>query len=105
MPHGHYTFELDPDKNSADLTTHFINLKAGNTYFFRIDTRLKIKKSVSYKPYQRSFSLTRIEKSLATKQISECCSNRTVVTTKEKTHEGQTDGGFTVDKTQNPFSH
>jgi hypothetical protein len=108
LPPGHYNFALEPDKNYSGISSIALNLSAGSTCFIRIDTSLKIKSAAKYEPYQRSFNLTEVEKQLAVKEIAECCM---VENTKSKTDQEtkkdikQNDEGFSVDKTQNPFSH
>jgi hypothetical protein len=108
LPPGYYKFELEPDKNFFGRPRLLLNLSANSTYFVRVDTSLKIKSALTYEPYQRSFNLTRVDEQQAVKEIAECCmatdikSNTDQETNIEKT---QTEVGFSVDKTQNPFSH
>ena len=105
---GQTLFEIDPDKSYSGQTKLPLVLEAGNLYFIRVDTSLKIQKATSYKPYQRSFDLKSIDEKSAISQIEQCClSNKTKpnkdVSIPEK--ERASDDGFSVDKTQNPFSH
>ena len=105
---GEYKFELEPNKNYSGLTRFLLNLNAGSTYFIRLDTSLKIKSALTYQPYERSFNLTKVDEQLAVKEIAECCMaiNIKSKTDKEaKTVKKRTEEGFSVDKTQNPFSH
>lgn len=105
---GEHVFEIAPDENYAGLTKLRLNFSAGNTYYLRVDTSLQIKNTAIYQPYQRSFDLVNVDTALATEQITKCCSN------KEKTpdHAAEIESvkkepaeGFSVEKTQNPFSH
>ena len=73
LPPGDYKFELEPDKNYSGLTSLSVNLSAGSTVFIRVDTSLKIDSAPTYKPYQRSFNLTRVDEKQAKKEIAECC--------------------------------
>ena len=105
---GEYKFELEPNKNYSGLTRFLLNLNAGSTYFIRLDTSLKIKSALTYQPYERSFNLTKVDQQRAKKEIAECCMaiNIKSKTDKEaKTVKKRTEEGFSVDKTQNPFSH
>ena len=105
---GEYKFELEAEKNDSALNLFSLNLSAGSTTFIRVDTSLKIKSAVTYEPYQRSFKLTRVDEQRAKKEIAECCmvENRKSKTSQETTTvKKQTEDGFSVDKTQNPFSH
>lgn len=105
---GEYIFELEPNKNYSSLTRLSLNLNSGTTYFLRVDTSLKIEKTTDYKPYQRIFNLINVDENIAINQITECCMNEN----KKKTDTSEaslltkkTRDGFSVDKTQNPFSH
>lgn len=107
---GEFTFEIEPDKQYSGLTQLTLNLNAGTTTFIRVDTTLKIKSSAIYEPYQRGFNLTKVGDKSAIAQITECCLN--TENKKEEAAESQpepetttTDDGFSVNKTQNPFSH
>jgi len=108
LPPGDYKFELEPDKNYSGLTSLSVNLSAGSTVFIRVDTSLKIDSAPTYKPYQRSFNLTRVDEKQAKKEIAECCMTNNINSKTEqetKTVTKQNEEGFSVDKTQNPFSH
>ncbi len=108
LPPGQYKFELAPDKNYSGITSLSLNLNAASTTFIRVDTSLKIKNTPKYEPYQRSFNLTEVEKQLAVKEIAECCmleNTKSKTDQETKTDIKQKDEGFSVDKTQNPFSH
>ena len=108
LPPGHYKFELEPEKNYSGKSRFSLNLSANSTYFARIDTSLKIKSTLTYQPYQRIFYLTRVDEQLAVKEIAECCMAANIKSNTDqetKTVKTQTEEGFSVDKTQNPFSH
>lgn len=106
MP-GEYKFELEPDKNYAGSTSLSLNLNTGTTYFIRVDTSLKIESATSYKPYQRSFNLIKIDEKLAVNEIAKCCviKSKKITPSEINTIIKEPDDGFSVDKTQNPFSH
>ena len=104
---GQYRIEIEPDKKYAGTTSISLDLDAGKIVYLRVDTKLEIKYSVKYEPYQRSFSLIEIDAPLAITQIAECCTDGS---TKETSGEQETGAEnkkdeFSVDKTQNPFSH
>jgi len=107
LPPGEHVFEIDPDKNYTGVTRLTLDLNASTIYFLRVDAALKISNSANYEPYQRSFSLIEINSSLAAEEITRCCnaeqvSDKHSVEIKASTEEPAQ--GFSVDKTQNPFS-
>jgi hypothetical protein len=104
---GEHTFEFQADKRYADLSRITLSLEAGSTTYLRVDTSLKIEDSVGYEPYARSFVLTHAAEETAIKEIAECCTAKPEqLEEKNKTATVDESGdGFSVDKTQNPFSH
>ena len=74
----------------------------------RIDTALKIDNSSDFKPYLRSFNLVSVPEKIAISEITECCTRKSSKphspAGKAETNIGS-DDQFSVDKTQNPFSH
>lgn len=104
---GQYRIEIEPDKKYAGTTSISHNLDAGKIVYLHVDTKLEIKNSVKYEPYQRSFSLIEIEAPLAITQIAECCADGSTKKTSGEQETGPEDkkDKFSVDKTQNPFSH
>lgn len=105
---GEYKVELDPDKNYTGTTHLLLNLNAGTTYYFRVDTSLKIKSVINYALYERRFYLTTVDENLAIKQIAECCitkNKKSAIPSETKSIKKETNESFSVDKTQNPFSH
>ena len=108
LPPGDYKFELEADISYFGTSSLSLNLSAGSTYFIRVDTSLKIKSAPAYEPYQRNFNLTKVDQQLAVKEISECCMTANIQSNTDQqtnTVKKQTEQGFSVDKTQNPFSH
>jgi len=108
LPVGEATIEIAPDEHYSDADRLTLNLIAGTTYFIRIDTTLKIKDTPAYEPYFRSFSLVSVDDEIAISEIAECCAGKTRKTkdTAESAAKAiKTDDSFSVDKTQNPFSH
>jgi len=108
LPPGEATFEIEPDKNYSGLTRLTVNIIAGTTNYIRVDSTLKIEHAASYEPYQRSFNLTRIDDELAIRQIAVCCTDeegKTKANPESPSTTINTDDGFSVNKTQNPFSH
>ena len=108
LPTGEYTFEIEPDKNYDGKTRITLRLTAGDTYYLRVDSAIQLNDSALYKPYERSFDLTAVEPDLATRQISNCCINGKKLTddaTEMKPERQEPNDGFSVNKTQNPFSH
>jgi hypothetical protein len=103
---GKTKFEIQPDNNYSGSRQLSLTLIAGNSYYIRVDTSLKIKNSTSYEPYQRSFNLVVVDGKLAVDQIAECCLVKKTASEKQNSPaEIEHDDGFSVDKTHNPFSH
>lgn len=104
---GKYKFNIDSEQNYDGNTTISLNLAAGKTYYIRVNTSLKIISASNYEPYQRSFNLTAVENTSAIDEISKCCyaneKEKDIKT--ETTSDTPEKAGFSVDKTQNPFSH
>ena len=110
LPPGDTYFEIEPDKGYTGITQLKLSLKSNMRYYLRIDTTLKINNSISYETYQRGFSLVVVDEKSAVAEITECCSKKTKNLIKYKKSEpasnkNNSSGGFSVDKTQNPFSH
>ncbi len=105
---GEHLFAFQNDNDYSELKPLSLIYKAGSTYFIRVDTSLKINHKTTYEPYLRSFHLTAIDEAQAVKEIAECCMNNNTETANKKTltpSKKKAGNGFSVDKTQNPFSH
>ncbi|GMR01219.1 MAG: hypothetical protein BMS9Abin19_0585 [Gammaproteobacteria bacterium] len=105
---GEHLFEFQADKKYSELSPLLLTLDTGTIYFIRVNTSLKIKNTTAYEPYMRSFKLTQIGKQQAVKEIASCCIDNNKVSankTEIKSTEKKSGNGFSVDKTQNPFSH
>lgn len=105
---GKAIFEFQNEKKYSELTPLSLNLERGATYFVRVSTSLEVKNTTTYEPYARSFKLTRVDEQQAVKEIAACCAGndkKSTVTTEIKSTDKAPNEGFSVDKTQNPFSH
>lgn len=105
---GEHVFAFQNDDHYSELKPLSLIYKAGSLYFIRVDTSLKINHTSSYQPYIRSFHLTAIDEAQAKKEVAECCMKKKTKTVNKETltsTEKETGDGFSVDKTQNPFSH
>lgn len=105
---GNHTFEFQKEKIYSDLAPLTLQLKAGTISYIRVATSLKVTNTASYEPYVRSFNLSQVDEPLALKQIADCCvTNDNKSTNNGELRESDSDSGdgFSVDKTQNPFSH
>lgn len=104
---GEYTFELEPDKNYSGSTQLALTLTAAQTYYLRLDTSLKIISATTYSPYQRVYNLLTIDETTAIDQIEQCClaKHSPAPLASPPEEEKPALDGFSVDKTQNPFSH
>lgn len=105
---GEHKFEFQADKDFTELLPVTLSLDAGSIAYIRVSTSLEIDNSVGYKPYARSFSLNTVDEVTAVKEIAECCTAKAVGSRENNqtgNKEKQTGDGFSVDKTQNPFSH
>ncbi|MDT8283128.1 MAG: DUF2846 domain-containing protein [Gammaproteobacteria bacterium] len=109
LPPGKTIFELAPDERYTGKSRLELELEAGNTYFIRVGSGLKINHAPAgdYAPYDRSFNLTITDEKPARNQIAECCASDTtgIIDKLEEIIDPPDTGTFSVDKTQNPFSH
>ena len=107
LPPGKTLFEFQEEKKYAYLTPLSLDLQAGTIYFIRVSTSLKVKNTTSYEPYARGFKLSQVDEAQASKEIAECCINNSSSTKKADSSpdEKKSTDSFSVDKTQNPFSH
>ena len=110
LPAGDTNFEIEPEKNYSGITQLKLTLEPGRRYYLRIDTTLKINNSPTYEAYQRGFSLVEIDEKSAVVEITECCyqATRGITSPAEagsKPDKKDSGNSFSVDKTQNPFSH
>ncbi len=103
---GNYSFRLKHKKFSETDSVETM-LLAGSVYFLRVDSHLELKQSAKYQPYHRKFTLSIIDGLLARQQISECCikSQHTLDDTNIIKENSRASPGFSIEKTQNPFSH
>ncbi len=90
-----------------------IDMQAGETYYLKITTSLKLGDGTNYQPYERRFDLQPVDARTAITQINNCCYTETPAATldkqsesaqKERPGEGNK-AEFSIDKTSNPFSH
>ncbi len=105
---GEYVFEFQPEQKYYELIPLSLKLDAGKIYYIRVNTALKITDESNYKPYQRSFSLKQIEEPQALIEITECCNThdkKSSTKSEDISNKQNSKKGFSVDKTQNPFSH
>lgn len=105
---GETTFEFQAEKKYSSLEPLSLNLESNTNYFIRVSSSLKVKNSTAYEPYARSFKLTKVDEQQAVKEISECCidnNKKLSDPTEIKSNDESNSEGFSVDKTQNPFSH
>lgn len=105
---GEYIFEFQPEKKYYELMPLSLNLDAGKIYYIRVNTALKITDETNYKPYQRSFTLKQIKEPQALIEITECCNKhdkKSSAKSGDISNRQNSKEGFSVDKTQNPFSH
>jgi hypothetical protein len=108
LPAGETTIEIAPDEHYSSVNKLALNMQAGAIYFVRVDTTLTIENATAYEPYFRSFSLASIADEIAISEITECCSGKSRKKDESPEHSSttiKTDDSFSVDKTQNPFSH
>ncbi len=105
---GEHKFEFQADKDFTDLSPVTLSLDAGSIAYIRVSTSLKIDNAIGYKPYLRSFALNAVDEVTAVKEIAECCTEKaggSKENSQTSHNEKETGDGFSVDKTQNPFSH
>lgn len=107
MP-GDHMISIDHEQHYDGDTSLSVKMLAGNTYYIRVSSTLKISSTTNYQPYQRHFNLSIVDASIAINEISDCCLalNTNNVSNQETSPERKSEeSGFSVDKTQNPFSH
>lgn len=105
---GEHVFRFQNDNNYSELKPLSLIFKTNSLNFIRVSTSLKINTDASYQPYIRNFKLVPTDEAQAVKQIAACCTNSSKELTNSKKAaptENKTTNGFSVDKTQNPFSH
>lgn len=105
---GTYKLEFQAEKDYSSLTPLSLTLTPGTISYVRVTTSLKVKNTVAYEPYKRSFQLTQVDESTAMKEIAECCTDNNTSPADDsdkKSAVQEPKDGFSVDKTQNPFSH
>ncbi len=86
-------------------------LQSNKNYYLRIATTLDLEQNGNYKPYKRSFNLQQVSAITAIAQINKCCyskikpgRNKAIARKKNDTQTNKKPA-FSVDKTENPFSH
>lgn len=105
---GKHHIVLDADNNQSRQNHLSLDLAPATTHYLRVTTSLKIKNATSYEPYQRNYILQEVDSAQAIDEIAACCNDQHTNTKKAGAAEPQeqiTNDGFSVDKTQNPFSH
>ena len=104
---GKTVFNLAPDEHYTDSSQIEVELVAGKTYYLRVSTQLKIANSSDYQPYRRDFNIQTVTDAIARNEISDCCTSKNDTITLPEITTTEPDGkeSFSVDKTQNPFSH
>jgi hypothetical protein len=105
---GEHLLEIAPDKNYVGTTRYRLYMHAAETYYLRVDSALKLVDSAQYEPYQRSFSLTEVATSAAIPEITNCCNGEPQIeknTAEINPGDTEPTTGFSINKTQNPFSH
>jgi len=110
---GQHQIKLETNSNIIGHQQIDITMEAGKNYYFSITTTLKMESGANYKPYKRQFDLQQVQQTAAIEQITDCCyskkaANKTSEQTpaaNEATPPENNDATFSVDKTNNPFSH
>ena len=104
---GEHLFSFQADKKYSSLTPLALTLNAGTISYIRVTTSLKVKNTGSYEPYTRSFELVPVEEPIALVEISQCCVDDSIPAEDKKASDpaATSNEEFSVDKTQNPFSH
>ena len=111
LPAGAHTVTLLAAGNFSHNQPVTLTMKTGETYYLRIATSLKIDQSAGYQPYQRRFDLQQVSTDRAIAQINDCCFSarslkKSARAAQPPAQKASTEKpGFSVDKTQNPFSH
>lgn len=105
---GDYIFGFQAEQKYSGLEPLSLKLTEGKIYYIRVSTSLKVSNSNGYKPYERRFKLMLVDSQSAVKEIEDCCLSNSTGSTESKENvsdDEKPDENFSVDKTQNPFSH
>ncbi|MCW8924145.1 MAG: DUF2846 domain-containing protein [Gammaproteobacteria bacterium] len=106
LPPGTYAVRLQAIKGNTEAVEHELKVVKGKASYLRVDASMKFEVGQTYQPYQRRFELTDVPAKQARSEIS-ACAEADVVEKKKPggKAEKKDDASFSVDKTQNPFSH
>lgn len=106
---GIYAVRLQPIEGSTEAVEYDLEVGKAKVHFLRVDALMSINAGQQgYQPYQRRFELVDVPARQAIKEIDDCTDLDVVEKKKaaiKSERESADDGGFSVDKTQNPFSH
>ncbi|MDH5710109.1 MAG: DUF2846 domain-containing protein [Gammaproteobacteria bacterium] len=109
LPPGIYAVRLQPIEGSTEAFEYDLEVDKGKVHYLRVDALISLNAGQQgYQPYQRRFELVDVPARQAIKEIADCKDLDTVEKKKSAINSGRENadnGGFSVDKTQNPFSH
>ena len=106
---GVYAVRLHEIKGNTEAVEYELVMKKGKVSYLRVDASMKFEAGQSYQPYQRKFKLTNVTAKQAKLELAKCkdidtLDNKKLVTTSEDGSASENSEGFSVKKTQNPFS-
>lgn len=106
---GVYAVRLHAIDGSTEEVDHDLTVVKGKVHYLRVDALMSLNAGQQgYQPYQRQFELKDVPAKQAIEEIADCKDLDAVAKKKsviKSESENVDDGGFSVDKTQNPFSH
>ena len=111
MSPGVYAVRLQEIEGSTESVEHELKVTRGQVYYLRVDASMKLDTGAQgYQPYKRKFELKNVPSKQAKKEIVHCkdmdaVKKRKPVARSENGNADGDDASFSVDKTQNPFSH
>jgi hypothetical protein len=108
---GVYAVRLQAIEGVTEQVEHDLEIIKGQIHYLRVDASMKVDAGQqSYQPYKRKFELKNVPAKKAKLEM-DSCTNLDVANKRKQTNSSkggnanEDDAGFSVDKTQNPFSH
>ena len=108
---GVYAVRLQAIEGVTEQVEHELEIIKGMVHYLRVDASMRLDVGQqSYRPYKRKFELNNVLAKKAKQEIAACNNLDAVKKGKpvNRTEGGSANGddaSFSVDKTQNPFSH
>ncbi len=103
---GLYAVRLHEIKGNTDAVERELKMVKDRASYLRVDASMKFEVGQTYQPYQRKFELKDVPPKQALSEMSACEELKAVGKQKSESESIKGDDAvFSIDKTQNPFSH